>query len=156
MSQRTSKKQTIDGTEYEVFMLPPKKARRILVEMTKVIGPALGGIAGKGDLGKLMDSDVSGIDWQAAISGLTEKLSDEMLDDHMSEFAKVTQVTGKGYLSEVFDAHFTGAVDSMFKWYWFALKVNFGNFFSALESASAPLITAAKAKAAKESESPST
>ena len=149
MAQRDSQKSKIDGHEYEVFMLPPKVARRLLVEMSKVVGPALGGIMSSGaGLAKLMEMSVEGVDWAAVISGLTDRLSADMLDEHMEVLAKSTHVDGKE-LAPIFDHHFRGALGGMFKWYGFALKVNYGNFFSALESVSAPLTEAAKAKASQ-------
>lgn len=140
MSQRDSQKSIIDGHEYEVFMLAPKTARRILVEMVKVVGPALGQLVDStpGGISKIMEMDTEGIKWASIIGELSTRLDADMLDAHMSALAEKTHVGGKP-LAGVFDLHFMGGIGTMFKWYAFALKVNYGNFTGALESVSAHL-----------------
>jgi hypothetical protein len=136
MPQTQGSSETIDGIEYTVFMLPPRVARTMLVEMAKVLAPVLTSIAPGGSVKDLLGAN---IDLGTIATGLTDRLSPQMLDDHMNKLASATQVKEGGDLSKIFDIHFRGEIGRMFKWYIFALKVNFGNFTSALESVSSSL-----------------
>jgi hypothetical protein len=148
MSQRDSEKLTIDDQVFEVFMLPPKQARSMLIEMTKIIGPTLGALADvRGGLRGLLDLDLAGMSatrFQQLAMTLVDRLDPKLLDEHMRALADVTELDGVP-LSKVFDLKFRGKLGTMFKWYGFALKVNYGDFFSALGSVSS-LLPAPKAK----------
>lgn len=140
--QTDSKKETIDGVEFEVFMLPPKVGRDILVDMSRVIAPALGALAdAKGGLLALMNSEVGDISasrFQSLASALADKLDKKMLDEHMRHLVEVTAVNGVP-LSKTFDLQFRGRIGLMLKWYAFALRTNFADFIETLGNASKSL-----------------
>lgn len=141
MAQRDSKKETIGEHKYEVFMLPPKVANRMLVEMLKAVGPALGEIVDgtEGGLKRLLDEkDTTNVKVAKAIESLVANLDADTLDRHMATLASVTHANGAA-LEPTFDLHFMGDLPAMYKWYFFALRANFGNFSSALASVSAAL-----------------
>lgn len=147
MSQRDAKKTRIGEHDYEVYMLAPKVARHMLVDVGKILGPAAGALAGKGELSDVLDADA---DIGAALSGIFDRLDADVLDRHFDALAKVTHVDGKP-LAPIFEAHFMGAVGEQMQWFAFAMRANFEDFFGVLRDASAPLRAAAKA-----SPSPST
>lgn len=138
MSQHDSKKETIDGQTYEVYMLSPKRARAMLVEMLRIVGPALATAAQNGG-----GQDLTKLDLRVVAQDLFASLTPELLDQHMSSLAEVTQVDGKT-LDKIFEIHFRGRLGTMFKWYFFAVRTNFEDFFGALGGASSLLPRPAK------------
>lgn len=143
MSQRDAKVFTIGEHRYEVYMLPPKVARHMLVDVGKVLAPAVGALAGKGGLESVLDSSV---DVGAALGGMMDRLDHETLDRHFDALAKVTHVDGKP-LGPIFEVHFMGAVGEQMEWFAFAMRANFEDFFGVLQRASAPLRAVAAGKA---------
>lgn len=145
MSQQDSESKTIDGVQYSVYMLPPRMARKILVKIVQSISPALGG-----------DEDTI----VAALSSVADRVSDDDLDWMMNELAKVTQVHLGGdkapMLAGIFDAHFKGKMGVMFSWFGFALKVQYGNFWSVWGDGSVPDLQAILAGLGSASQSTST
>lgn len=123
MPQSDFKEETIDGVVYKVGMLPPRKALAILVEMTKVAGPALAAMANK-------DPDAE-VDFGLIVSIMAGKLDQKMIDDHQAMFASVTEADGVP-LKGIFDKHFHGRVMLMLQWHAFAVKANFSDFSEAL------------------------
>lgn len=138
--QSESKTQEFDGKKFTVFMLPPRQARGMLVDMTKVLAPAFGAMAGSeaGGFAAFISSEVSTGRFNAAVVSLMDRLDETMLDNHMKALASVTQVDGVT-LDKTFDIIFLGNLGMMFKWYIFALKVNFEDFTNALGNATSVL-----------------
>lgn len=145
MSQQDNESKTIDGAQYIVYMLPPRTARKILVKIVQTIAPAISG-----------DSDSV----VRALSTVADRLNDEDLDWIMNELAKVTKVNLGGdkapMLSGIFDAHFKGKMGVMFSWFGFALKVQYGNFWSVWGDGSVPDIKAVLADLGSRYQSTST
>lgn len=135
MAQNEAKTKDIDGVKYSVRMLPPKVARRMLVEMAKVAGPVLGALTKKG-----LETEVN---FQEVFEGVSENLTPELLDVHMSLLTDVSEADGVP-LKTIFDVHFMGKVGLMFKWYLFALQVNFEDFISAFRSVTSVRVEKAK------------
>jgi hypothetical protein len=123
--------QEIDQTKYLITQLGAKQGKTVLARLLRIIGPAIEANDNE-QIGKLM-------------SGLTDAEIDFMCDT----FARVTRVAttnAKGQdvemvLSDIFDDHFAGKYDSMLKWLWACLNVNYATFIKGLN------IDAAKAKA---------
>lgn len=129
MPQDTSKTKDIGGVSYEVFMLPPRVGMSMLVDIGKVVGPALGLVNAGSEDGnenemfmKVASTLISGIDKQT-LNYVCDKLSE------------VTHVNGMP-LDKVFDSHFMGKMGSLFQWLVFALEVQYSDFLNALGSAS--------------------
>lgn len=126
MSQSNNQKKTIDSVKYEVSMLPPRLARKILVRIFQVLAPSAGEAFSRES--EQLTQAIGPI-----LSTLSDKLSDDDLDWMMSELAKVTTVEvapgQEPYLNTIFDVHFRGKVGQMFKWFAFAMEVQYADFF---------------------------
>lgn len=148
MSQRDHEQTIIDELKIDVYMLPPKQARTMLLEMTKIVAPLLGALGDmRGGLRGLLATELNDIStdrFQQLAVLLSDKLDPKMIDAHMNALAEVTQVDGVT-LSKTFDLTFRGKLGTMFKWYGFALKVNFADFMGALGNAQS-LLPEPKAK----------
>ena len=153
MSQTDLQTRTIDGVKYGVYMLPPKLARKILVRIFQVLGPSAG------EAFKREEQEIL-----AAIgpilATLADRLNDDDLDWMMGELAKVSTVElepGKApSLGQIFDNHFRGRIGRMFKWFAFAVEVQYADFWSGSESGLSGLFSMAKAAMASPSPSTST
>ena len=134
MPQADLKTKEICGQQFQVAMLPPRKAQRILVEMTKVVGPGFASVLGEASKskGKIMDAD---IDFQAVATQLFMGLTPEILESHQQQFAEKTLVDGRP-LTGLFDAVFLGKLVKMYTWHAFAIEVNFSDFGEAFRSVS--------------------
>jgi len=126
MSQRDSESKVIDGTKYVVYMLPPRKARKILVRIFQVMAPSAGEAVSRAD------DNVSNA-LGDILKNLADRLDDNDLEWMMGVLAEVTTVeTGPNqapYLSKFFDAQFKGKIGAMMKWFVFALGAQYGDFF---------------------------
>lgn len=126
MSQSDSQSKTFDGTLYTVYMLPPKTARKILVRVFQVLGPSLGEAFTRDD--EKLSAAIGPI-----VREFTDRISDEDLDWIMDALTGVTTISPGGektiQLRSVFDAQFKGKIGTMFKWFAFALEVQFSDFF---------------------------
>lgn len=120
MSQLDKHEKEIGGTVYLMRMLPPKKARALLLKMTKVVAPSLDGLS--------MEADVL-----SALGGVSERLSEEDLDYAMDLLSTVTDFRlpngNEPNLKDKFDLHFTGKLGDMFRWFAWGLSVQYADFF---------------------------
>lgn len=131
MSQNVGTDVLIDDYTYTIYMLPPKKARKMLVSMAKIIGPALGAAVGEGSFSSLLDKKTSDINVGAIIGQILERIDDKELDQFCEWLASVTHVDGKP-LKDQFEFHFLGRIGAQFEWLAAAIKVNFSDFFPRL------------------------
>jgi hypothetical protein len=135
VSQLDERSQTIDGIRFEFKMLPPRKAARIMVELTKLLGPAVGNAAdsvGGGGIQELMEKDVSAGMLSGILGGISDRLDPDKLDNLMDEFSRVTFVKNgdkKPLLNDVFDSTFAGKPGTMFRWLAASIKHNYADFF---------------------------
>ena len=138
MSQMDCQETVIDAVTYTVYMLPPKAATDMLVDIGKVIGPSLGTIldaaSEKGGITPLLDMSVNSEFFSKAAGQLFERMDKAVLRSMIDQLAQVSMADGVK-LDSTFDIHFRGRLGSMFQWLTFALKVQFGNFLSALGDA---------------------
>lgn len=150
-SAADSQSQEIDEHTYTVSMLDPFVANKILVMLGKILGPSLGSLT------DVVSDDTDAQALNNAAGGLFERLDESQLRWLIDELSKVTSVRSpttkdqEPQLNRVFQIHFRGRISSMYKWLWFALKVQFADFFALV----APAIARAAALAAK-SNSPDT
>jgi hypothetical protein len=165
MSQRDGRTETIDGTTFRVRFLDPFTANDMLVLISKTIGPALGEFAGGAmanpkAIASLLTEDGEG-EREEGIGGDTEESSGELgrglasairdlcsrleakdlrwMMEQLSEVSevKVDEETWPT-LKRHFQVTFRGKPGLMYKWLWFALEVNFADFFASVRSAIAP------------------
>lgn len=139
MSQTDSKTKTIDGHTFEVFKLDPFTAQDILIDLGQAIGPALGNVAGgiakltgNEKAESLLDIDTSDPEIGRAVGALFSSLDKAMLRELINKMAEVTVYVGsekKGKLPGIMAVLFRGNLRLMYQWLWFALEVNFGDFF---------------------------
>lgn len=109
MQLRQAQTREIDGITYEVTPLGAIKGSQVFVRLLKVLGP----VFTSKDVGSLF-----------------EHLTEEDMNYLREAFAPTTLVMGKGQLDKIFDIHFAGQMMSMLKWLFFAMEVNFSDFFA--------------------------
>lgn len=136
---REAKRKTIDGTTYSITPLNPMKSAKILVRLTKALGPSVGMLvdAFKGsDKASVMDMDI-GEPISKAIQHLDmsdsefENLFNSLWVSECISFAK----EGDDNFMRVksVDMHFASFnIAHMFKVLAFILEVNYGDFLGAL------------------------
>lgn len=141
-----SQDKTIGDSSYRVTQLPAGRARKLLVRLYKVLGPAFGKLleglddqaqklAGTGKAPSLGDVEMLSV--SAAISTLALHLREEDLEyvvDQVLGSNSVEMSNGEGkwvrLTKETSDLHFAGRLDEMFRVLGFALEVNYSSFFS--------------------------
>lgn len=156
MSQLDAERKVIDGKSFEVYMLPPMTSHDLLMDVAKMVGPALGPVLDKlfsGDRskGEVLEQEIGAEFFTKAASALFSGLDKKVLSDVMRALREVTHVEGVP-LDGIFDIQFKGNLDSMYKWLFFGMKVQWGKSLSALASAVPALPQGAK----EESKSPKT
>lgn len=141
MSQVTSNKESINGHEYEMFMLPPMDSHELLMDVAKMVGPAVGPLldqllqgksAGNLEFDKVMEQDLGPEFFTKAAGSLFSNLNKVVLKKVIDAFKEVTLVTGSGKLTDIFDVQFSGELDAMYKWIAFGMKVQWGKSLNAL------------------------
>ncbi len=151
MSQTDAKSRTIDGHTYKVMMLDPLVASDVLIDIGKVLAPALGAIGGfalgdKDAVAKLLDGE-DGAEgekesesrlspaFERAVIGLVDRLDKAKLREIVDLLAKVSFLVGsegEAQLRTVFPVHFRGRLKTMYRWLAFALEVQFADFFETI------------------------
>jgi hypothetical protein len=151
MSQSSSEKKTIDGVEYEVFMLDVETAHKTLIKLAKSSLPSVGALVETGGLERLLDSDIQEVGVGGALSRLAKDINHDLLWGVIRDLAEVTTVIGKGKLSTLMATHFHGRLAHMYKWLAFALTVQYRDFSDVFETLRAAIPnTAAPTPAAQE------
>jgi hypothetical protein len=169
MSQMDGKAREIEGHTYRVRMLDPMVASDLLVDIGKVIAPALGAIGGfalgeKDGVSKLLEGDgngsgetVVGSAFERGVVGFVDRLEKQKLREIVETMARATAlVVGpqeEPELWPLFNAHFGGRLVAMYKWLAFALEVQYADFFLAIGPA---IGRAARSAGLDRSSSPST
>lgn len=152
MSQTDAQTKEIDGYTYEVVPVDPLVATDMLAGIGEVAGPSLGALAGAlagqknldegitsildgGDSGS--EPGASGASLERAFLLFFQRFSKEKQREFISILSKVTTVhlgAGKKLpLNTIFPTHFRGRVLSLYKWFGFAMSVQFKGFFSSSE-----------------------
>lgn len=128
MPQNEGQSREIDGVTYTVYMLPPRKVRDMSLDLGKILGPSFGRFIDAAQSGENKDVFAEGF------RDIFDRITKEQLNSMMDEMSAVSEADGVR-LKGIFDAHFLGNVGRMFKWFRFALEVNFSDFFSILSDA---------------------
>lgn len=143
MALETKTSEPIEGVTYKVTQLPFKDARRLFMRLARIFGPSLATLA-EGV------KSVDDLPLASMVTKAVENLSDRDLDEVSDMLAEVTQysVDGQKWPPLLFkgdprkpvdnrDDLFGGSLTSFFRWLWFALEVQFGDFSKALGKRSA-------------------
>lgn len=139
------KSQDIAGYRYVVTQLGADSGRKMADELVRALVPVLADLlkalpkseqaVSAGNVRDFLDL----VD-PSCIPDMVERafkaLPSERLDSIIEQLAETTDVFGEGYgdagapLGRNFDEHFAGRYKAMYQWLFFALKVNFADFFS--------------------------
>lgn len=131
----------IDGATYTVAALPPRRSLKLQNRLLRAVGPALAQLVATVKLGPDGKPDLAALDLQAiasAVQGLMAQLTPEEQDAIMAELLATVTVVHEGRsapVMAVFDAHFAGRMQAIYKLMWAALEVNFGDFTGPLAAA---------------------
>ena len=138
---KTTQIKTIDSIEYSIDQLGGMKGLRLFNRLLRLCAPALGSI-GKAlaDRKSLADMDLDSVG--KAVSAMLVSLTDDDLESLTRELLGSCTFDREGKRIElmspgVFDLEMRGKVGTILKLLSFALEVNYGNFFEALQNAGA-------------------
>lgn len=147
---RSTESKKIGNSTFEVALLTPMEAHKLLTRVLKNLAPTLGAVAVSFESLAALAKDVKATILLTAtgladdkvkenLSGLeriiTEigtSLDEELLNEVIEKLTKVTFIStakGKAALSEVFEAQFAGNLSEMYQWLWFAWTVQYKDFF---------------------------
>ena len=142
MSQEDAQAKEIDGFTYDVSPLDPLVANDIWLDLVHVAGPTIGGLVGafsKGGIDSALDNDPDPETLSNAIGGLFQRIEKQKMREIMNTLASVTVVrlgNGKApQLNQILKTHFRGKLGLMYEWLWFALSVQYSDFFARLKPA---------------------
>ncbi len=136
MSQKEAQTERIGDHDYEMFMLAPMRSHGLLMDVAKMVGPALGSAVGAlvgGDAKDIMEREVTPDLLSTALGKLFLDLNKKTLEDVIRAFSEVTFVDGKP-LTKIFDDHFHGALEDLYRWLAWGFKVQWGKSLGALVS----------------------
>lgn len=132
---------TIDGHSYKCLMLDPLVATDMVADLGHLFGPSLGALGGAllsesgGAVQKLLDEggENFGEALEKAVSEFFsrfDKAKQREFINILSEVTFVTQGDKEIKLNSIMAIHFRGRIGALYKWLGWALKVQFGDFFS--------------------------
>lgn len=124
-------KREVDGLTYEFEQFGAKRATKLLVRLSKIIGkPLTLGIAaaqGKSLAEVQLTSDVLA----PVVDALFANLDSDEVQSILEAFTADEKVLCDGK-KVFFDKHYEGRLDHMLRVFWAALEVQYGNFFGAV------------------------
>jgi hypothetical protein len=125
-------KKTIDGHEYEFQKFGAKPALRMLLRLSKIVGKplALAVSAAKGE-GNLLDRQVDTNVLAMAVEALTNQFDENEVLDIIEELTARDNLLCDGK-KVLFNTHYEGRLDHLFKVLAAQLEVQYGNFFGAV------------------------
>lgn len=140
MSQKEGVTETIGENQYIMYMLPPLVSHDLLMDVTKMIGPALAALVGGIFGGKtpenaeeILEKEVNSDFLTTALERLFQDINKATLTKVIQHLRPMTHVDGKP-LDQIFDIHFQGELDGMYKWLFWGMRVQWGKSLSALMS----------------------
>lgn len=123
---RKTEIRTIRGVEYQITQFGAREGQVVALRVAKYMGKALK------EAGSLEDP-------LKLASGILGCLDESDFDFVTAALAKATMVKIDGkrtLLSEIYDAHFAGALGAMVEWLAWGVAFNFSDFFSELATLS--------------------
>lgn len=143
MSQKEGTQTRIGEHEYLMYMLPPMVSHDLLIDVAKMVGPALGPVldalfskAEGADFSAILGQEIGTEFFSKAASAIFGGLDKKVLKDVIKEFRGVTFVDGKP-LDPIFDFHFQGELGDLHHWLVWGMKVQWGKSFRALRNVAA-------------------
>jgi len=139
MSQTQPISTEIDGKTYTMYMLPPLRSHDLLMDVVKMIGPSLGPVfdvlfaSNKKSGGEVLEQEIGPDFFSKAARTLFDSLSKGITKEIIFAFAEITQVDNVT-LKPIFDSHFMGRLDVMYRWLAWGMGVQWGKPLSALVS----------------------
>lgn len=124
---RTIKSKEIEGVLYEVHQLGASEGLSILMDLVKLLGPALGPVLESGAL--------ESVNLGLAVRTLCESLDKAKVKTIVDAMARSTTAVGVGRLDGAFEAHFAGRMGLLLKWLSFAVGAQYDDFFGSLADA---------------------
>ncbi len=157
---------TIDGIKITTVQYPPVRLARFQARLAKTLAPAISSMKGMDTkvLAKMVDMDVAtaGPVLAAVFAELDEKTVDFVIKESLGgSYVVVVDSEGKDRrieltkLDEV-DRAFEGKLATMYKAIWFALKVNFADFFDGAFAKFRAALAASQAEALAKVATPAT
>ncbi len=123
-----NRQKRIDDIEYEYNQYNARKSMKVMVRLTKMFvepGAHFMGILGKGN--SLLETDVDTDALAKAAKTLMERMDEDRVIDMIQDLVKQMRYdSGKPI---VFDSHFRGKLDHLFRVVYFALESEYGYFF---------------------------
>lgn len=137
MTQQDGETREIDGCVYKVYMLHPMLSHDLLMDVAKMVGPALGplfdGQAAE-QKGTTNDELVRNT-FTKASAALFSGLDKSIVNKVITAFRAVTHVDGKKLEDQDnFVNQFKGKLHNMYAWIAFGMMVQWGKCLSALVS----------------------
>ncbi len=136
MSQADYETTTIEDVQYRVRMLDPLVSNDLLLDVLAAVGPALGALAPQAidkGIDGFLDDDDAGPAVERAIAHLVKGLDKAKVRELINTMASVTEFSTDGSkwprLQGTFTIHFRGELGRMYKWLFFAMKVQWRPFF---------------------------
>lgn len=132
---------TIDGAEYLIGRIPPRRSLGLQNRLIRVAGPGIVALISSVKPGPNGKVSLDELDMQAiasALQGLLAQLTPAEQDAIMEELFTTVQVIHEGRAApvlSVFDVHFADRMPAVYKLMWAALEENFGGFFGPLAAA---------------------
>jgi hypothetical protein len=129
---------TIKGADYTVNQLPPKQALDLLMDLIKMVGPALSPVLAnlssmKGGLDQEVGEMLKSSFINEAVTTLFNNMDKGTVMKVIDQLAAVTTLTFPGgnqagvNLKTAFDAHFMGNLGALMQWLPFALQVQYAD-----------------------------
>jgi len=120
----------IGGEKFEMMPLPPKKAIKILIRLSKIVGGAVAKTGIKGTGKGIADSE---IDFGSMLSGVFERLDEDnisnTIDEMLVHIGKYSETTG-GYKKVTLEVDFVGKLGQLFEVIKEYLIYNYSDFLS--------------------------
>lgn len=136
---------TIDGQKYTIGMYPATKSFKLFTKVARKLSPIMGagGMEGVAS-GNILDMDTSqmGSMFGPLLANLDDddtmelitKLLEPVIYNGASSGFEEDDLSTKGHVSKMVDAHFTGNVFLMLKVTFYAMKHNFSDFLPGISS----------------------
>ncbi|KKK77284.1 hypothetical protein LCGC14_2855150 [marine sediment metagenome] len=136
MTQIKIHEEEIEGHRFQVFKLPPLEAQDLLLDILAAVGPSVGSLAGglKGDDDTpITERELDPAALSAGIGSLVRALDKKAMRDMVNTLAEVSTVDGLPVKQQL-PIIFREDLSLMYRWLWFALKVQYARFFALLPS----------------------
>lgn len=134
------KEKKIGEHTYRVRYLPPSKVLKIFSSLFKMLAPAFGklvdgSLKDGANVSDVLNREIKNISIGAAVEALVERWDDANVEALIRDLAIYSEVSTDGQrwpsVKDVYEVHFTGRPKELFEWVYFALEMQFKDFFPA-------------------------